>query len=141
MQTHTRSNVTLAGDRWERILPAMQRLVDTGNYPGFSVLVYRRGQVIYDEVTGAMDTDSGRLLQKDTLYRMYSQTKRWPARALLMQFEEGKFPSRDPFRATFLPLARRSLCRHELGGMRLTDPRPTMTIPTCLRTLRVELRL
>ncbi len=129
MQTHTRSNVTLAGDRWERILPAMQRLVDTGNYPGFSVLVYRRGQVIYDEVTGAMDTDSGRLLQKDTLYRMYSQTKPVACAALLMLFEEGKFLLEDPV-SRYIPAFGKTkvYAGMNLGGMRLTDPERPMTI-------------
>ena len=71
MQGTANMQVETAG-RWGRILPAMQRLVDSCDYPGLGLLVYRHGQVIYEEVAGWMDVEAARALQPDSLLRMYN---------------------------------------------------------------------
>jgi CubicO group peptidase (beta-lactamase class C family) len=107
----------------------MQRLVDSGDYPGFAMLVYRHGQVLFDEVIGSMDLEAGEPLQKDTLYRMYSQTKPVACAALLMLMEEGKFLIDDPV-ARYIPAFGKTkvFAGMNMGGMRLVDPERPMTI-------------
>jgi len=116
-------------NRWDRIKPAMQRMVDTGDYPGFAMLVYRRDEVLYDEVIGSMDLEAGRPLQKDTLFRMYSQTKPAACAALLMLLEEGKFLLEDPV-ARYIPAFGKVKVSAGMGagGLRLVDPERPMTI-------------
>jgi CubicO group peptidase (beta-lactamase class C family) len=123
------STVRTPAKRWERILPAMRGLVDSTEFPGFSMLVYRRGQVIYEEVTGSMDLETNRPLNTDTLMRMYSQTKPVACAALLMLFEEGKFLLDDPV-ARYLPAFGKTkvFAGMNQGGMRLVDPERPMTI-------------
>ncbi len=79
-----------AANRWSRIGPAMEKLVATEDFPGLGLLVFQHGQVIYEQVVGAMDCEARRPLQKDTLVRMYSMTKPVTCTALLMLLEEGK---------------------------------------------------
>ena len=116
-------------NRWERILPAMQRLIDSGDYPGFSMLVYRRGEILFNEIIGSMDLENGRPLRADTLLRMYSQTKPLACAALLMLMEEGKFLLEDPL-SRYIPAFGKVkvFAGMNLGGMRLTDPEGPMTI-------------
>lgn len=129
MTTFTPSTTSTPASRWSRILPAMQRLVDSCDYPGFTMLVYRHGEVIYEEVTGAMDRETGRPFQKDTLMRMYSQTKPVACTALMMLFEEGKFLLEDPV-SRYIPAFGKVkvYAGTNLGGMRLVDPERPMTV-------------
>ncbi len=126
MDSKSRTN---AAGRWERILPAMQRLVDEGLYPGMGLLVFQRGEILYEEVCGAMDLEAGRALQKDTLLRLYSQTKPVACAALLMLLEEGKFLLNDPV-ARYLPAFGKAkvFAGMTQGGMRLAEPERAMTI-------------
>src|SRR5512142_78433 len=128
MKSFATPHITLA-NRWDRILPAMNRLVDSGEFPGFALLVYRHGQVIYEEVTGSMNLETGQPLQKDTLFRMYSQTKPVTCTALLMLFEEGKFLLEDPV-SRYIPAFGKVkvFAGMNMGGMRLVDPERPMTI-------------
>ena len=121
--------LAISTSRWERIAPAMQKLIDLGDFPGFGMLVYRHGQVVYEEVIGLMDQEAGRLLQKDTIVRMYSQTKPVTCAALLMLFEEGKFLLDDPV-SRYIPAFGKVkvFAGMNMVGMRLMDPERPMTI-------------
>jgi CubicO group peptidase (beta-lactamase class C family) len=129
MENLARHLVRTGSSRWGRIVPAMQRLVDTGDYPGFSMLVFRRGEVVFEEVIGSMDLENDRPLEKDTILRMYSQTKPVACAALLMLFEEGKFLLDDPV-SRFIPAFGRMKVfgGMTMEGMRLVDPERPMTI-------------
>ncbi len=129
MDTSAKSPVLKFDPRWERILPAMNRLIDSCDYPGFAMLVYRRGEVVYEEVTGAMDLEAGRPLREDTLFRMYSQTKPVACAALMMLFEEGKFLLEDPV-SRYIPAFGKVkvFAGMNMSGMRLVDPERPMTI-------------
>lgn len=129
MEKSVRQSAPAGARRWERIIPPMQRLVDSGDYPGFSMLVFRRGEVVFDEVIGSMDLEAGRPLQKDTLFRMYSQTKPAACAALLMLFEEGRFLLDDPV-ARYIPAFGKVKVFAGMNqeGMRLVDPERPMTI-------------
>jgi CubicO group peptidase (beta-lactamase class C family) len=107
----------------------MRRLADACGYPGFAMLVYRRGEVVYEEVTGSMDLEARRPLQKDTLLRMYSMTKPVACAAALMLLEEGKFLLEDPV-SRYIPAFGKVkvFAGMNMGGMRLVDPERPMTI-------------
>ena len=121
--------VHTGASRWDRIIPSMQRLIDAGDFPGFSMLVYRRGEVLYDEVIGSMDLEAGRPLRKETIFRMYSQTKPVACTALLMLFEEGRFLLDDPVSRYIPAFAKvKVFAGMNLEGIRLVDPERPMTI-------------
>ncbi len=129
MDKKVRQPTNMDVSRWDRIIPGMQRLIASGDYPGFSMLVFRRGEVVFDEVIGSMDLEADRPLQKDTLFRMYSQTKPVACAALLMLFEEGRFLLDDPV-ARYIPAFGKVkvFAGMNLEGMRLVDPERPMTI-------------
>jgi len=116
-------------NRWDGIAPAMQRLVDSGDFPGMGLLVFRRGEVLYEEAVGSMDLEAGKALQKDTLLRMYSMTKPITCAALLMLFEEGKFVLDDPV-ARYIPAFAKTkvYAGMTMQGMRLVDPERPMSV-------------
>jgi CubicO group peptidase (beta-lactamase class C family) len=116
-------------NRWDRIIPAMQQHVDSGEFPGMGLLVYQHGQVIYEEVVGSMDKEANKPLQKDSLVRMYSMTKPITCTALLMLLEEGKFTLDDPV-ARYIPAFSKTKVYTGISQtqMRMVDPERPMTI-------------
>jgi CubicO group peptidase (beta-lactamase class C family) len=130
MEQTVKLQAHMAGSRWEPILPAMRRLIDSSNYPGFGLLVYRHGEVVYEEVAGSRDVAAGLPWEKDTLFRMYSQTKPVTCTALMMLFEEGKFLLEDPV-ARYIPAFGHVKVFGGMtmeGKMRLLDPERPMTV-------------
>ena len=129
MEKIANHHVFTVQSRWDRIVPAMVRLINSSDYPGFAMLVYRHGEIVYEEAIGAMDVDAGRPFEKDTLLRMYSQTKPVACAALLMLLEEGKFLLDDPV-SRYIPAFGKTkvFAGLTLEGMRLVDPERPMTI-------------
>jgi CubicO group peptidase (beta-lactamase class C family) len=90
------SSVGLSADRLERLDAFMKNAVAEGRIPGAVVLIAREGKVAHYEAYGLSDRDSGRRMQKDDIFRIYSMTKPIVSVALLMLYEEGKFQLDDP---------------------------------------------
>lgn len=90
---------SLAGmsiERLERIPPFFQKKVDDNTIAGAQMLVARRGEVIHFSSVGFQDKESGKPLDENTLFRIYSMTKPITSVALMMLYEEGKFQLTDP---------------------------------------------
>lgn len=73
----------------------MQGLVDTGHLPGVTTMLVRHGKVVNFEVHGKKGFD-GPPMTKDTVFRIYSQTKPVTGVAMMILFEEGKWKLDDP---------------------------------------------
>lgn len=73
----------------------MQGLVDTGHLPGVTTMLVRHGKVVNFEVHGKKGFD-GPPMTKDTIFRIYSQTKPITGVAMMILFEEGKWKLDDP---------------------------------------------
>ncbi|HEY3289310.1 MAG TPA: serine hydrolase domain-containing protein [Anaerolineae bacterium] len=89
----------LSSQRLARIKPAMQRYVDAGKSAGAVTLVARHGKIAHLECVGHADMESGRVMNADTLFRIYSMTKPITSAAMMMLFEEGRFRLTDPLYA------------------------------------------
>jgi len=94
--------VGMSSARLARIDGWMQRLVDDGKLPGVSVLVSRRGQVVYEAACGMADIARKQPMRRDTIVRIYSMTKPLTSTAIMMLYEEGRFQLDDPI-SRFLP--------------------------------------
>lgn len=79
----------------------MQGLVDTGHLPGVTTMLVRHGKVVNFEVHGKKGFD-GPPMTKDTVFRIYSQTKPVTGVAMMILFEEGKWKLDDPV-SKFIP--------------------------------------
>ncbi|RRN63722.1 serine hydrolase [Caulobacter sp. 602-1] len=73
----------------------MQSLVDTGHLPGVTTMLVRHGKVVNYEVHGKKGFD-GPPMTKDTVFRIYSQSKPVTGVAMMILFEEGKWKLDDP---------------------------------------------
>src|SRR5688500_17477167 len=76
--------------------------VEDGRLPGYLVVVARGGRVAHLSVRGARDLNSGRPVEPDTLWRIYSMTKPITSVAAMMLWEEGAFELKDPV-SKFIP--------------------------------------
>ena len=88
--------------RLERIDRHFARYVEEGQLPGWLIVVTRRGRVTHLSRCGHADVESGRLVEVDTLWRIFSMTKPVTSVAAMMLFEEGAFDLTDPI-AKWLP--------------------------------------
>lgn len=79
----------------------MQGLVDQGHLPGVTTMLVRHGKVVNFEVHGKKGFD-GPPMTKDTIFRIYSQTKPVTGVAMMILFEEGKWTLDDPV-SKFIP--------------------------------------
>ncbi len=105
-----------------------RRAVERGEVAGAVVLVARHGRVVLHEAIGWRDIARRLPMEKDTLFRMASNTKPVIATAVLMLAEERKLSIED-YAAKYLPSFRNSRAgeiriRHLLShtsGMRIRD--------------------
>ena len=67
--------VGMSSERLERIGVGMRRLIDAGKIPGTVTLVARRGKVVHFETNGMRDVAKSLPMERDTIFRLYSQTK------------------------------------------------------------------
>tara|TARA_B100000700_G_scaffold331460_1_gene464479 strand:+ start:39208 stop:40479 length:1272 start_codon:yes stop_codon:yes gene_type:complete len=94
--------VGMSSERLDHIGTAMRRLIDEKKIPGTVTLVARKGKVVHFEANGMRDLERGLPMEKDTIFRIYSQSKPVTGAALMMLFEEGKFLMTDPI-SKYLP--------------------------------------
>jgi CubicO group peptidase (beta-lactamase class C family) len=81
--------------RLQRIDLAMERYITQRKLAGTVTLVARHGQVVHFASQGMMDLDSGKPMEWDTIFRIYSMTKPITSLALMMLYEEGRFHLSD----------------------------------------------
>lgn len=80
----------------------LQQHIDDGDLAGVVAAVARDGKLIYFESLGKLSLESGRPMQDDALFRIYSMTRQVTSMAVLKLFEEGKFQLDDPIKM-YLP--------------------------------------
>lgn len=83
-------------ERLERVADVCHWAVDNGRYPGTSVLIARRGDVVYRDIYGMADIERGRKLEEETIFRIFSMTKPITSIALMQLVEEGKVLLHNP---------------------------------------------
>jgi CubicO group peptidase (beta-lactamase class C family) len=82
--------------RLARIPRFLERQVAAGRIPGSLLLIWRRGRMVHQSLTGTIDLARGTPMREDAIFRIYSMTKPLTAVALLMLMEEGKVALDDP---------------------------------------------
>jgi CubicO group peptidase (beta-lactamase class C family) len=98
----TPESVGLSSERLQRLRAVMQQYVDEGRVSGIVTYVARNGRVAHLEAFGKADVEAGRPMQRDTIFRIASQTKALTSVAAMMLVEEGKIGLADPV-AKFVP--------------------------------------
>ena len=80
----------------------MQGYVDSGRLAGIVTMLAREGQVFHFERFGFSDVKSGKPMDLDAIFRIYSMTKPITSAAVMMLYEEGHFQLDDPV-SKFIP--------------------------------------
>jgi len=92
----TPESVGMSTARLSRIDNMCGDAVRDGDVPGIVALVARNGQIVYYKAFGMADTQTGRTLKRDDIFRIASQSKAITSTAVMMLWEEGKFRLDDP---------------------------------------------
>jgi CubicO group peptidase (beta-lactamase class C family) len=88
--------VGMSAERLARIRPALQSFIDRNQTPNFVTLVAREGKIVHFEAQGYSDIATKKPVTKDTIYRLYSDTKPITGAAALILCEEGLLSLNDP---------------------------------------------
>ncbi len=90
------SEVGLSEERLSRIDSMCLQAIEDRDLPGIVALVAKNGKIVYHKAFGLADAKSKRVLRKDDIFRLASQSKAITATAVMMLWEEGKFRLDDP---------------------------------------------
>jgi CubicO group peptidase (beta-lactamase class C family) len=88
--------VGVSSERLARIRPALQKFIDQRKVPNLVTLVARHGKVVHFDAQGYMDFDSKKPAPKDTVFRLYSNSKPITGVATMILYEEGRLNLDDP---------------------------------------------
>jgi len=88
--------VGLSSERLTRIHPSLQKFIDQQRVPNLVTLVARHGKVVHYDAQGYMDFDTKKPASKDTIFRLYSNTKPITGAATMILYEEGLLNLDDP---------------------------------------------
>jgi len=90
------NTVGFSSERLENLTHAFQKYVNDKKLPGAVTLVARNGKIAYWETVGHQDVEKKIPMQKNTLFRIASQTKALVSVGIMMLQEEGKLLITDP---------------------------------------------
>ncbi len=121
-------SVGMSSERLQRIGTGLGRLIDAGHIPGTVSLVARRGKIVHFEAAGLRNVEAGLPMERDTIFRLYSQTKPVTGAAIMMLFEEGHFLMTDPITDYLPEFAEIEVYLGEQDGEILTEPAAPITI-------------
>ncbi|MGI9597108.1 MAG: serine hydrolase domain-containing protein [Acidimicrobiales bacterium] len=77
-----------------------ERYIESGRFPGFTLLVSRGGQIAHLSHQG--EARAGVPMAEDTIVRIYSMSKPITSMAIMSLYEEGRFKLDEPV-STFIP--------------------------------------
>jgi len=92
----TAEDVGMSSDRFERLTEAFQGYVDDKQLAGSVILIARRGEVPYFKAFGRSDVEDDVSMDKNTIFRIASQTKAIVSVGIMMLQENGHLLISDP---------------------------------------------
>jgi CubicO group peptidase (beta-lactamase class C family) len=94
--------VGMSSERLARLTRVMHEYTRTKQVAGTVTLVARSGRRVYHEAAGYRDIEQNAPMQKDTIFRIASQTKALTSVGIMMPIEEGQLLLTDPV-SKFIP--------------------------------------
>jgi CubicO group peptidase (beta-lactamase class C family) len=94
--------VGFSRQRLDLLDAALKALVDSKQLAGMVTVLARHGKIVDEKSYGYADLASQKIMQKDTIVRIYSMTKPITGVAMMMLYEEGKWKPSDPI-AKYIP--------------------------------------
>ena len=124
------ATVGLSAERLARLDAGLQGLVDDGKIAGVVALLARQGKIVFTDIAGVQDIESGRPMARDSIFRIFSMTKPITGVAMMMLYEEGQWRLNDPVERYIPEFADLKVYAGENpdGTMALEDPDHPMTM-------------
>ncbi len=91
-----------SADRIKLLDAAMDRAVDSGQVAGIETMLVRHGRIVDLHLHGLKSLSAGTPITRDTIFRIYSQTKPMVGVAMMILFEQGRWRLDDPI-TKFIP--------------------------------------
>ncbi|MEO0896610.1 MAG: serine hydrolase domain-containing protein [Bacteroidota bacterium] len=92
----TASDAKLSEEKLSRIDELCEEYFQKGYLPGGTVLLARKGKIVYFKAWGEKDLDNHTAFQKDDIFRIASMTKAFTSVAIMQLFEQGKLGLDEP---------------------------------------------
>ena len=129
--------VGISSKRLAQIRPGLQKFIDKQMVPNLVTLVARHGKIVHFEAQGYMDFDSKKPATKETIYRLWSNTKPITGTATMICVEEGLLNLDDPI-SKYIPAFKNQVVRVEAGsgpmiGTPTVPVARDITVRDCLR--------
>ncbi|OGO31952.1 MAG: hypothetical protein A2Z29_06125 [Chloroflexi bacterium RBG_16_56_11] len=131
--------VGFSSERLAKIRPGLQKFIDKCMVPNLVTLAARHGKVVHYAAQGYMDFESRKPVTKDTVYRLWSNTKPITGTATMICVEDGLLSLDDPV-SKYIPAFKDQVVKAEPGQGRgtlmgtATVPVATeITVRDCLR--------
>lgn len=86
----------ISKERLTKINAMLDEAIGSQQIPGLVAMIVKDGKIIYHEAKGLADVESGKKMEKNSIFRIASQTKAITSTAIMMLWEEGKFRLDDP---------------------------------------------
>ena len=98
-------DVGMSTARLRNVSDLAQRQIDSGRWAGAISMIARGGSVVHFETFGERDSEAGKPMTPDTIFRLASMTKPIVSVALMTLFEEARFLLESPV-SEFIPAFR-----------------------------------
>jgi len=89
-------SVGLSEERLAIIDNMLTQSIEKNQIPGAVALIARNGKIVYYKAFGMAENNTKRILKRDDIFRIASQSKAITSTAVMMLWEEGKFRLDDP---------------------------------------------
>lgn len=86
----------ISKDRIAKIDAMLESAIQTDEVPGLVAMIVKDGKIVYHTAKGFADVGEGKKMEKNSIFRIASQTKAITSTAILMLYEEGKIQLDDP---------------------------------------------
>lgn len=86
----------ISQERVAKLDSMLEEAIQKEQVPGLVAMVVKDGKVVYHSAKGFADVESGKAMEKNSIFRIASQTKAITSTAVMILWEEGKFRLDDP---------------------------------------------
>lgn len=122
------SSVGMSPEKLQLVGDKVQSLIREKQIAGASVMVTRKGKIVYAETFGLRDIENKTPMEEDTIFRIYSMTKAVTTVAAMMLIERGKLNLGDDI-SKYLPEFKRAQVWKGEEGI---APAPPVTVKDLL---------
>lgn len=106
---------------FERLKPLLEHFTQLGP-AGCSISVSLKGKLVFEHFHGYGDTEKGIPIMKDSIFRMYSNTKMLTMVAALILYERGLYLLNDPLEEYIPEFAHPMVCRYTGNNVMTVTP-------------------